>query len=59
MMGYYLLYHCALHKRRVVVLKSGWLGNAPHLFCEEGVFMLDNVAFVQELTRPDVLCVQI
>jgi len=59
MMGYFLLYQCALKKQQVVVLKSGWLGNAPHFFCQEGVFMLDNIAFVQELTRCDVLCVHI
>ena len=61
MMGYFLLHQCALKKQRIVVLKSGWLGNAPHLFCQEGVFVLDNIAFqvVEELSRRDVLCVHI
>ncbi len=57
-MGYYLLHGCAVKKKRVVVLKAGWNINVPHLFCEEGVFTLDNLAFLAELDRPEVLCVQ-
>jgi hypothetical protein len=57
MMAYYLLYRCAVTKQRVVVLKAGWQINAPHLFCEEGVFKLNVVSLNQELNRPDVLCV--
>ena len=57
MMGYYMLYRCAIERKRVVVVKAGWMGDEAHLFCQDGVFQLSKMAFQQELCRVDVLCV--
>ena len=56
MMGYFLIYRCAVERKRVVVVKAGWRGEKAHLFCEDGVFKLDDEAFQRELCRQDVLC---
>ena len=58
MLGYFLIYCCAVERKRVVVIKAGWRGEDAHRFCEEGVFKLDKDAFQRELCRKDVLCLK-
>jgi hypothetical protein len=57
MMSYLMLYQRSTQNRRVVFRKAGWKGERAHLFCEEGVFRLDESEFESELERPDVLYV--
>jgi hypothetical protein len=57
MVSYLMLYRCCTQNRRVVFRKAGWKGERAHLFCEDGVFRLDELEFERELERPDVLYV--
>eukprot|EP00291_Cryptomonas_curvata_P023749 CAMPEP_0172157412 /NCGR_PEP_ID=MMETSP1050-20130122/3772_1 /TAXON_ID=233186 /ORGANISM="Cryptomonas curvata, Strain CCAP979/52" /LENGTH=252 /DNA_ID=CAMNT_0012826629 /DNA_START=53 /DNA_END=811 /DNA_ORIENTATION=- len=57
MMSYLMLYRCSTQNRRVVFRKAGWNGDKAHLFCEDGVFRLEESEFLEELERPDVLYV--
>jgi hypothetical protein len=57
MMSYLMLYRCCTQNRCGVFRKAGWKGERAHLFCEDGVFHLEEIEFERELERPDVLYV--
>jgi hypothetical protein len=59
MMSYQILHLCSTEKRRVVLRKAGWNGEQAHLFCEDGVFSLNELEFRREMRRPDVLYVPV
>lgn len=47
--GYYLLYKWCLEGKSVIVKKAGWRCNSPYLFCKDGVFQLNDNAFLEEI----------
>ena len=55
MFGYVLLYHWACEGKEVVVRKAGYEGNAPYLYCADGVFELSEATFKQKIREPDVM----
>jgi hypothetical protein len=59
MMSYQILHFCSTEKRRVVLRKAGWKGEQAHLFCEDGVFRLNELDFEREMRRLDVLYVPV